>query len=178
MGELVRTYIHAEPETGTLLIMAHHLVGDGKSILLLIDHILHNLAGKPLPYEPMMVMDEDFLRDRECFPGALSRYLNRVNRKWLQCGSRFTWEDYRKQHHAYWDRYSSDISVESYGEESRFDLGVTNLTRIDIPAGWGRFSVKGIVFVPPRTSYTKQVAGIATYGNRLYISCHGMKEIL
>lgn len=64
-----------------------------------------------------------------------------------------------------------------YGEESRFDLGVTNLTRIDIPAGWGRFAVRDIVFVPPRTSYTKQVAGIATYGKRLYISCHGMKEI-
>lgn len=306
-GELIRSYIHVTPGTSTLLIMAHHLAGDGKSILLLIEHILHNLAGEALAYEPMLVMDEEFLRNREWFPGALTRYLNRINRKWARSGRYFTWEDYRKQHNAYWARHSSDISVDTYGaqeldemrqaakdmgvtlnsylitrllqvhpevprvgipvsvrednasmsnqvggiqihysykphrsfaenaravhkhiyrelknprkkyfalsfvarlmpgitdavllwahghfhdslaekmgklmfygEESRVDLGVTNLTRIDIPADWERFFVTDIVFVPPRTSYTKQVVGVNTFGDRLHISYHGMKEI-
>ena len=56
------------------------------------------------------------------------------------------------------------------------DLGVTNLTRIEILGDYEKFRVQNILFVPPKVSYTKKVIGISTYGNELTICCHEMRK--
>ena len=45
----------------TLLIMAHHLVGDGKAILVLLEDIVNSLAGKHVDYKSMELIDEKSL---------------------------------------------------------------------------------------------------------------------
>lgn len=44
-GELVRTFISEEKDEIRVFIMAHHILGDGYSLVLLAQDILSNLAG-------------------------------------------------------------------------------------------------------------------------------------
>ena len=61
------------------------------------------------------------------------------------------------------------------GKEGR-DLGVTNLTRINIPNDYGSFRIEDILFIPPKVSYTKNVVGVCTYGDNLTVCHHKMKR--
>ena len=58
-----------------------------------------------------------------------------------------------------------------YGDKVR-DLSITNLTRVDIPLQYGDISIKEIIFIPPVVSYAKNVIGIVTAGNVMYITRH------
>lgn len=60
-GEFIRTYIISMKQEITLLIMAHHLVGDGKAILVLLEDIVNSLAGKHVDYKSMELIDEKSL---------------------------------------------------------------------------------------------------------------------
>lgn len=110
-GELVRTYIISENQRITLLIHAHHLVGDGKSILILINDILDSLAGKSLTYKPMVLIDYEYLTKRARLLMGVKLLLKKANRKWSKTGKVFTWEDYYAVHRNYWNNHSSDINI-------------------------------------------------------------------
>lgn len=56
------------------------------------------------------------------------------------------------------------------------DLGVTNLTKIDIPNNFDSFKIRDILFIPPKISYSKNVIGISTYEDKLSISYHKMNK--
>ena len=60
-GELVRVFLTEEDKKLVLFIHAHHLVGDGKSVLILLKDIVNALDGQQLTYKPMKLIDRDFL---------------------------------------------------------------------------------------------------------------------
>lgn len=285
-----------------LLIHAHHLVGDGKSILILVKDVMDGLSGKQPEYKPMFLIDQRFLRKKAKLRLGIRLALKKVNRKWEKVGKAFTWEDYYDVHKRYWESHSSEIEVKTYsanelkknckngatlnsylitdflrktteskvvgipvnireedngmsnqtsgisikcqyqtdksfeenlsiihkeiykmirnvnmkyfillfmgqlnpslvdsillqthgcyqnklskkmagimgyiGKEGR-DLGVTNLTRIDIPNDYGSFRIEDILFIPPKVSYTRNVVGVCTYGDNLTVCHHKMKR--
>ena len=301
-GELVRTYLTIENQEMVLLIHAHHLVGDGKSILILVKDVMDGLSGKQPEYKPMFLIDQRFLRKKAKLRLGIRLALKKVNRKWEKVGKAFTWEDYYDVHKRYWENHSSEIEVKTYsanelkknckngatlnsylitdflrktteskvvgipvnireedngmsnqtsgisikcqyqtdksfeenlsiihkeiykmirnvnmkyfillfmgqlspslvdsillqthgcyqnklskkmagimgyiGKEGR-DLGVTNLTRIDIPNDYGSFRIEDILFIPPKVSYTRNVVGVCTYGDNLTVCHHKMKR--
>ena len=301
-GELVRTYLTIENQEMVLLIHAHHLVGDGKSILILVKDVMDGLSGKQPEYKPMFLIDQRFLRKKAKLRLGIRLALKNVNRKWEKVGKAFTWEDYYDVHKRYWESHSSEIEVKTYsanelkknckngatlnsylitdflrktteskvvgipvnireedngmsnqtsgisikcqyqtdksfeenlsiihkeiykmirnvnmkyfillfmgqlnpslvdsillqthgcyqnklskkmagimgyiGKEGR-DLGVTNLTRIDIPNDYGSFRIEDILFIPPKVSYTRNVVGVCTYGDNLTVCHHKMKR--
>jgi hypothetical protein len=300
-GELVRSYIISESQGITLLIHAHHLVGDGKSILILISDILDRLAGKALTYKPMTLIDKEYLIGKAKLPLGVKLFVKNINRKWEKTGRAFTWDDYYTIHKKYWGNHSSDFEIETYSAdemkkdckngvtlnslliakmlkefpESKIvgiplsirednksmsnqtsgislkyrynpqksfeknltrihkriykllgdkntkyfvllfvaelcpslidsvllqthgcyqnklsekmanvmgytskngpDLGVTNLTRIDIPGDFGNFKVSDMLFIPPKVSYSRQVIGVSTFGDKLTVCWHRMK---
>lgn len=301
-GELVRTYLTIENQEMVLLIHAHHLVGDGKSILILVKDVMDGLSGKQPEYKPMFLIDQRFLRKKAKLRLGIRLALKNVNRKWEKVGKAFTWEDYYDVHKRYWESHSSEIEVKTYsanelkknckngatlnsylitdflrktteskvvgipvnireedngmsnqtsgisikcqyqtdksfeenlsiihkeiykmirnvnmkyfillfmgqlspslvdsillqthgcyqnklskkmagimgyiGKEGR-DLGVTNLTRINIPNDYGSFRIEDILFIPPKVSYTRNVVGVCTYGDNLTVCHHKMKR--
>ena len=301
-GELVRTYLTIENQEMVLLIHAHHLVGDGKSILILVKDVMDGLSGKQPEYKPMFLIDQRFLRKKAKLRLGIRLALKKVNRKWEKVGKAFTWEDYYDVHKRYWESHSSEIEVKTYsanelkknckngatlnsylitdflrktteskvvgipvnireedngmsnqtsgisikcqyqtdksfeenlsiihkeiykmirnvnmkyfillfmgqlnpslvdsillqthgcyqnklskkmagimgyiGKEGR-DLGVTNLTRINIPNDYGSFRIEDILFIPPKVSYTRNVVGVCTYGDNLTVCHHKMKR--
>lgn len=301
-GELVRTYLTIENQEMVLLIHAHHLVGDGKSILILVKDVMDGLSGKQPEYKPMFLIDQRFLRKKAKLRLGIRLALKKVNRKWEKVGKAFTWEDYYDVHKRYWESHSSEIEAKTYsanelkknckngatlnsylitdflrktteskvvgipvnireddngmsnqtsgisikcqyqtdksfeenlsiihkeiykmiqnvnmkyfillfmgqlspslvdsillqthgcyqnklskkmagimgyiGKEGR-DLGVTNLTRINIPNDYGSFRIEDILFIPPKVSYTRNVVGVCTYGDNLTVCHHKMKR--
>lgn len=109
-GELVRIYLTRQ----TLLIHAHHLVGDGKSILILLGDIISALNGQALSCRPMTILDRAFLEQRAKLPLPAKLYIASLNRKWKKHAKVFTWDDYHAIHRKYWDENVSEIQFESY----------------------------------------------------------------
>ncbi len=299
-GELIRTFIITGDTDTQMMIMAHHLAGDGKSIIYLIKDIMSAYAGASLPYKPLTLLTEaSFVRP---LPLSAKLYIRYCRRKWKnRC---FNWQDYYALHHKYWENTASQIryqtlsadetkqiieksrqigcSVNSYlvtgflqrygkkcevgipvsireneneamsnltsgisinycyhtkktfadnalqvhkkvyrklrkkkmlplqfiaclpktltdacllqthgccsdrlarqtakimgyiGKTKR-DLGISNLTTVDIPTVYGSCRIRNIIFVPPAVSYSRNIIGVSTLNGQMTISWHNMR---
>ncbi len=58
-----------------------------------------------------------------------------------------------------------------YGYKTK-DLSITNLTRLDIPGGYGKYKLTDLIFVPPVVSYGKNIVGMVTVDDHLNTSYH------
>jgi NRPS condensation-like uncharacterized protein len=56
------------------------------------------------------------------------------------------------------------------------ELGITNLTRLDIPNVYGEYELRNVIFIPPVVSYAKHIIGVATMGDGMTISYHFMSD--
>ncbi len=300
-GELVRVFLTEENKQTVLFIHAHHLVGDGQSVLILLSDIINSLNKQSITYKEMLSVDRNFLEKRAKLLAVTKWYIKRMNRNWQKTARHFTWDDYYLIHKKYWAQYSSDIVWETYDmkelkarcpkgvtinsymvtellrehqeckvvgipvsiredggmsnqtsgiaikyqynpggefevnadrvhkmickklknknmkyfillfmerlcpslidavllqshgcyhnklakkmvkvmgyvDDRGRDLGVTNLNIIDIQSVYERFTIKDIVFVPPKVSYAKEVVGISTYTDTLTMCYHKMKN--
>lgn len=112
-GELIRSFIIPTPNGAQLVIMAHHLAGDGKSIIYLIKDILTVLAGVPLNYKPFTVSAFDPLSDSR-LPLSARLYAQHCRRSWDE--RPFTWADYRSLHRHYWSAHASYMEYQTLSE--------------------------------------------------------------
>lgn len=305
-GELMRVFVIHSGESISLLIMAHHLAGDGKSITYFAEDVMNALSGKTLNYKPLNLITEDSFAKDAKLPFAVKSYVNRLNKKWKNTGKNFTWEDYYNLHNKYWrehdsqficETFSADelnkiklcakvagVSVNSYivtafleanrdnktlglpisiradsdksmsnqtsgisvdyvySDKISFDknakkvhkqiykklnrpimkyfvlkflllleptlidsvllythglyqnkvsekmaevmgyidktrdIGITNLTKIDIPTVYGHYKIKNMIFIPPAVSYARHIIGISTTGEIMTATYHYMGD--
>lgn len=112
-GELVRIFMTEEGSQTILLVHAHHLAGDGKAMVILINDIVNSLDGGKLIYKPMILIDRQFLEKRAKLMLPIKLAIKNLNRKWLKHGRSFSWEDYDRIHKKYWETYSSRIEIET-----------------------------------------------------------------
>ena len=116
-GELFRTYIIEEEKGYTLMMMVHHIAADGKAMVIVLEDILKNLAGRKVEFKPLTSEGSELIpADKEvAFPiMALIRCLNRI---WQKTGKVFTWEDYFNIHEKFWKVWESEVRFESIGRE-------------------------------------------------------------
>lgn len=306
-GELMRVFVITSKDEIFLLVMAHHLVGDGKAVTYFIEDIMMALSGESLVYKPIKLITKDFFPKNSELPLLLKLYVYTFNRRWKRTGRTFDWDDYYNIHKVYWKERSSKIvyehvspeeinrirthgkkigvSVNSYitaafleadrgnttigmavnaridgdksisnqatgisvdhtfSEQLSFDenarlihqkvlykrtkplrkyfilqfiplfipslidsvllhtyglyqnkvtqklarvmgytggktreLGITNLTRLDIPDTYGRYGLKNGLFIPPVVSYAKHIIGVSTMEDGMAISYHFMSD--
>ena len=305
-GELMRVFVITTGEDISLLLVAHHLVGDGKSVVYFLEDVMKALAGQELEYKPLHVITPDILSKTSHLPLFYKLYADHFNIKWKRSGRSFDWENYFQIHQTYWKERCSEvlceffsqdeingirqcakqmgvsvnsylatafleansknsilgmavnaridqnrsmsnqttgISVEyayaeklSFGENARNvhqkvrekldnpvekyfvlqflslftptlidsvlqytyglyqnkvtrklakvmgykggqtkELGITNLTRLDIPNTYGSCSIRRVVFVPPVVSYAQKIIGITTIDKEMAITYHYMR---
>lgn len=104
-GELIRVFILSSEDKTQLLVMAHHLAGDGKSIIYFVKDIMNALADHPLIYKPLTLIKRNLPQKGLSVTARLfARY---CNHKWDN--RFFTWQDYYALHNRYWEAFSSDI---------------------------------------------------------------------
>lgn len=113
-GELIRTFIINSNGTQKLLIQAHHLVGDGMSIVCFLNDILESLDGKALDYKPLLLIDNDYLDDKMKLKFYIKRFIKRINKLWEKSGRNISWDDYYRVHKAYFKAHSSYFEIEQF----------------------------------------------------------------
>ncbi len=304
-GELVRCFVIPGGNSFSLLVMSHHLAGDGKSICCFVEDVMRALSGKKLEFKPLTLLTKENI---PCGKISLTAklYAKYCQRKWNKMKApAFRWKDYYHLHESYWSGTSSlfmqktlsqdetncviasakkiGVSVNSYivaaflcanknirvagipvsvrekdncsmtnltsgirtkysykenlsfpdnarklhdvvvDELSRnkwfvlqfmsmlpptlvdsvllcthglFDepfvkqtaevmgyagakkreLGVTNLTVIDIPAVYENVKIKSLVFMPPNVTYSDNIIGVSTFNGAMTLTYHGTEQ--
>lgn len=116
-GELFRTFILPEEKGYTLFMMVHHIAADGKAMVLVMEDILKNLAGKEVEYKPLSNDGSEVIpadRKGSCVIMSLIKYLNY---RWKKSGKFFNWEDYYKIHEKFWETRESKVRFETLEKE-------------------------------------------------------------
>ena len=121
-GELVRVFICLADADMKLLIMAHHLAGDGKSVTYLLEDIMMALSGETLTYRKMQLITEQTFPREAKLPRYFKWYAKAFNWNWRRSGRCFSWEDYEALHASYWREYSSRILYESFSAKEVMEL--------------------------------------------------------
>lgn len=116
-GELIRVFIINSSDKVFLLVMAHHLVGDGKAITYFVEDIMKALSGEKLIYKPMELITEESFPNKSDLSLPFKLYANYYNKKWSKAGRIFNWEDYYNVHKVYWNKRSSRLVYEHFSTE-------------------------------------------------------------
>ena len=172
-GELMRVFITPSDEGISLLMMAHHLVGDGKAIIYFLEDILKALSGENPEYKPLrLATDSDFPKE-SILPPGYKEYADVYNQQWSKSGRNVGWADYFSIHGSYWRKHSSRIIYETFSSDEingisvrAKEAGVTiNSYIINAFLKADRGNSRIAVAVNARTSHNQsmsnQVAGIS-----------------
>lgn len=112
-GELVRYFCLPGASSTQLLIIAHHLAGDGLSIAILAEDILLALAGKKLTLRPFLPSP----KGADALSPMLRSMVKGLNRSWEKQGRVFSWEDYQELFQHYWAGRQVEILRECLSRE-------------------------------------------------------------
>ena len=113
-GELIRVFIIRKDVKVSLLIVAHHIAGDGKSLVYFIEDIMNSLSGKEVPYKPLVLYDVNTLPN-ECNLSLVYKiYADFFNKQWAKNERSFSMEDYYSVHQKYWEGNYSVIFTEKF----------------------------------------------------------------
>lgn len=80
-------------------------------------------------------------------------------------------------HHCYENPITEQLSkVMSYTGDKTRDLGITNLTVLDIPDSYGVYKIENIIFIPPNISYSHNIIGVSTFNEEMTLTFHGTEN--
>ncbi len=115
-GEFIRTFIIDGKDEISMFVMAHHVVGDGYSLILLIQDILSNLAGESVEYRPLNNENEEVI-PKIRYPFLKKIGIKLLNSQWKKTGKVFDWEDYFEIHKRFWKNRKTCVEETTVLEE-------------------------------------------------------------
>lgn len=117
-GEMMRFFILNEEEHFRLLLIGHHLVGDGIAFTYIIEDIMLALSGKiELIMKPIELFTSKTLPKKYQLSLLLRLMIRFYNKKWKKSGRIFNQEDYDVIYKHYWDTRSTDIYLYNVSED-------------------------------------------------------------
>lgn len=108
-GELLRFFIIPGGNAVQILIIAHHLAGDGLSICFLIQDIMTALSGGELEYKPIELLSPGSLPAKSSLGGPMKAMINIMNRRWRKTGKVFLLPDFVRMFEGYWSERETVI---------------------------------------------------------------------
>lgn len=130
-GEFIRTFIIDGKDEISVFIMAHHIVGDGYSLVLFAQDILSNLAGEAVEYKPLNNQNDEVVPNIK-YPFKKKLGIKLLNAQWKKTGKVFAWEDYYDIHRKFWENRQTEVSTTTISEdellkmkEESKELGIT-----------------------------------------------------
>ncbi len=115
-GELIRFFTRIKPDGAQLIMIAHHLAGDGLSLAYLLEDIIKALNGRPLEDKPLTLFDYGSLPPDSRLNPLMRLMLNFINKKWRKTGKQFAFSEYKTMFQNYWNHHKTDIYDEEIGE--------------------------------------------------------------
>lgn len=116
-GELLRVFLMLEDNCWRVLLLAHHLAGDGKSLVYFIEDAMNALNDKKLTCKETRLLPPEELPTGSKMPFLSRLYVDKFNRKWKKSGKVFTIDEYQKMHKKYWDNHQPMVFIESFSAE-------------------------------------------------------------
>lgn len=120
-GELMRYFLIPTGSGIQLLVMAHHLAGDGKSMLILLQDIMDGLNGRPVAKKKLEILQQEDICKMSRISFSVRLFLARLNRQWRKERRVFGEADYREMFDAYWKTHEIGI------EDHIFSVDETNV---------------------------------------------------
>lgn len=115
-GELIRFYVKRQQDSFQLLIVAHHLAGDGLAVSYLLDDVVQALNGHDLIEQPLRLYDPTPNLAKSKLSLGMRFMLRGLNRKWQKTGQLFTYADYQEMFQRYWKNRKTEILCEELDE--------------------------------------------------------------
>ncbi len=120
-GELIRFFILQHAEKTQLVIIAHHLAGDGISILHLARDIMTSLKNPKEEFEfiPVKLYEESDIPKDAKLNFFLRIMMKSINKQWNKNKKIFTYNEYKEMFCNFWSERKTNILL---GEISGIDL--------------------------------------------------------
>ncbi|MEK3904603.1 hypothetical protein [Paenibacillus sp. FSL R7-0179] len=115
-GELIRFFVKRQQDSFQLLILAHHLTGDGLAVSYLLNDVLHALNGDELIYKRLQLFDPKTVPPRSKLPPWMRIILHGLNRKWNSTGKAFNYTEYQEMYQSYWSSRTTKIYCKELNE--------------------------------------------------------------
>lgn len=113
-GELLRIFLFQQENGWRVLLLAHHLAGDGKSLIYFIEDAMNALNEQALIYKEIKLLTPETLPPKSTMPLLAKMYVKYINRKWKLSRRIFSISDYQKMHRRYWENRQSEFFVERF----------------------------------------------------------------
>lgn len=116
-GETIR-FFFSQKENGTeFLIISHHIIGDGKSMMIFMDGLMKVLNGEPISFRPLQLMSENDVPKHPQLNPLMRIILNRTNSKWSKSGKTFSLDAYEPMFAGYQEKHKTTTLVHTFGED-------------------------------------------------------------
>lgn len=116
-GESVRFYYRHAAEGTELVAVAHHVVCDGGSMMILLRDILLALNGRQIETKPVRLLRREDLPTHPGLNVFLRAMMRRTNERWRKSGRAFTFAQQAEMQRAYADAHSDALAVRRIGKE-------------------------------------------------------------
>ncbi|MCL1996501.1 MAG: hypothetical protein FWG63_09870 [Defluviitaleaceae bacterium] len=97
---LIKIGVFVESDSTDIMILGHHILGDGLGYLNLIRDILSALDGKSFD-KASVLPKENFVKDSGKAGLLMKLFAKSLNKKWGKTGKRFTYNEYTELFHGY-----------------------------------------------------------------------------
>jgi hypothetical protein len=146
-GEFIR-FFYSKTESGmAILIIAHHIAGDGISFTYFVQDIMRSLSGETIEYKKLELFNMEKLPKEARLRAPITWLINHMNRKWKKTGRVFDLREYYHMYDKYWKEretliYTYNLEDEIYDSICRYskDNNITINTMVTtalIRAGGG-----------------------------------------
>jgi NRPS condensation-like uncharacterized protein len=113
-GPLVRFVVVRGTAMTYLLVSAHHVISDGKSLTFLLRDVLEavgNPTAEPARLPPPPPIDETTVAEPPRTPWIARLILKLMSRKWRKKGLRFDLDDRDSLQQAFWDKHTGATAI-------------------------------------------------------------------
>jgi len=119
-GEFIR-FFYTKTETGmSILIIAHHIAGDGISFAYFVEDILRSLSGEKIEHKKLELFNMDNLPKEARLRAPMTWLLKYMNRNWKKTEKIFNFSDYYSMCKKYWEHKETSIYT-YYLEDEIYD---------------------------------------------------------
>lgn len=119
-GEFIR-FFYSKTETGAaILIIAHHIAGDGISFTYFVQDILRSLSGEKIEYKKLELFSMEKLPKESRLRAPMSWLMKYMNWKWKKEGRKFDFDDYYSMYKKYWNKRETLVDT-YYFDDNIYD---------------------------------------------------------
>lgn len=116
-GELIRFCYQMGNECVSLLIIAHHIAGDGNSFVYLVQDIMRMLAGESVEYKKLSLIQMDQLPKNTKLRAPTTWLMKYMNRRWRKTGKAFDFNDFDTMYEQCFENRNTRIKTDCLKEQ-------------------------------------------------------------